>query len=944
MKLQKIFLMLITLEILEIPSVTCAKPRRAHTDLPSSSLVKLDQPLVPAPGLTTFVLPNGLTCSLYPFGDTKRISLRLLVNAGCLMEKDDEDGLAHFIEHMTFNGTKHFAPGTLIHYFQSNGMGFGNDTNAFTTSLHTCYQIDLPDNTSKSLVKGLEVLWDQGFGCLFLPQEIERERGVILSELRTRDSAYVQAWQAMMRFMFPQSIVSKRFCIGTEQSIRSFQSKDFFNFYHQWYTPQRMTVLVTGDFNLEEIKKQLTAVFSTAQKKSTKNPDLGKVMADKNGFKADCFKHPELPEAAITLSTVRMVKQPLIKNLQYAQEDFAWQLITIMLEQYLQELQNTTPLTHFAFGRDIDVETFESCVLQLFSKKEDWSAIIPLAEKFIRQFSTFGFSQSMLEKAKKILEGRLEQVCTQQKNAKPKEMAETIIGALVKQSIFLSSEQTLDYFKQLTPTITPAFCLKLWEQLWNSGKLLFVSGPLDKDVSVDQIKSLYLQSKKDVLSLPKDLQEHVYLLPFPQPHEVKIVDRTFNEGLQLESLCLDNNVRINLKQTDYEKDRILVYVGLGKGLMALKDGSYPGIQYLLNTAFVIGGLKQCDRNVLNRIFDGKMINVDFDVDEDCYALKCVTNRKDFLQQMQLLCSYMIEPGYRQEALSLFQKNLQGAYEFFTKTPEGMLMFKGAMFLTRGDGRFGYPEKNVLMQRNLDEARKLLAPVFNKEYMEITIVGDFDRAKLIEQLLATVGQLEKRDEQKTVDPELRKVSWPEPQTKRFTYTSTLDRAILNVTWPTETADNVKHMHALMLLKNILANRLLQEIRQAWGDTYSPKVTSYQSVCFDRGYLSATLVLAPKRLDFITNKTVEIADKIAKQGITQKEFDCALKPLLTDVGQQIKTNKFWLEWLKNFQQYPQKAAWELNHLETFKNISIQDVEEVAKLYLNANSAICIQIKPE
>jgi len=593
----------------------------------------------------------------------------------------------------------------------------------------------------------------------------------------------------------------------------------------------------------------------------------------------------------------------------------------------------------------IDFNSIEESSIIFSGDKDNLTLLIQELEKFHRTISTFGFSQQELESVKNNFKGQFHLFTTNWENATTNIIANQIVKELMQTSMFLSPKQHEKHLIEILPYITPEYCLSLWEDLWKDGAFLFVSGPFDQTITADSIRKTFLESQKTVLKIPEVLKKHEFLSPFNQEYSSKIIDRDYHKALGIETLCLSNQVRINLKQTDFEKDRIFIHVGIGSGMLSLKNCPYPGIQLLLSSSFVDGGLKQCDRNTLDRIFDGKLINLDFDVDEECYAFKCVTNRENLLEQLQLIGAYMIEPAYRTEGLENFKKNIPAWYEYFDKTPKGVLMSKIPTFLTCNDDRFGYPEQSILLQRNFDEAKKILTPVFNQQYIEVSIVGDFERIKLIDNLLSTFGKLNMRDAQKIIDDSEKILSWPQAQTKIFTCKTQLDKAILYIVWPTKAPQDADDIRRFTVLSSILENRLLQEIRQILGDTYSPKVDQHQSINFKgKGSINAILTVAPTKLDFIAEKTMTIANDIAEKGITQDELNRAVKPIITDLKKQIVTNKFWISWLSNWQSLPKKSELDLNNVEAYEKISKEAIDEFAKIYLKRSSAICIQIKPE
>gem|GEM_PF-4910010 len=285
------------------------------------------------------------------------------------------------------------------------------------------------------------------------------------------------------------------------------------------------------------------------------------------------------------------------------------------------------------------------------------------------------------------------------------------------------------------------------------------------------------------------------------------------------------------------------------------------------------------------------------------------------------------------------------YNYFEHNCEGVFQSDVVKFLANNDVRYGYAPKEEILKRNFDEAKKLLEPVFAKAYMEVTIVGDFEPTQITKYLQDTLGQLSKREATKTISDNLRVLPFPEVQTKMFSCQSELDKAIVYVVWPTESVWDVQHRRILTVAKDVLRDRLLQAIRQTQGDTYSPRVQSVQSELFkNRGHIGALLMIAPEKLDAISDQIMKIADDMALNGITQAELDRAVKPIVSALEQSRRNNKFWMDWIQNFQQYPEKQTWDWENEMPYLQLTIADVNAIAKRYLQRKSAICIQIKPE
>lgn len=896
------------------------------------------------PKLSSGRLPNGMQYFIYPtYTQPGKVSIRLLVNTGAAMESDSESGIAHFIEHMAFNGTTHFKPGTLIHWFKDNGMGFGNDTNAFTSYLHTCYQVDLPRNDAESLQKGLLVLRDQGFGCLFLPEEIDRERGVILSEMRTRDSASYRSMRAFYEWVGRGTYLENS-VIGREETLNKLTSNDFFNFYQKWYSPHRMSVVVTGDCKPKKILLQLKKAFQdkNKNKQEAKSPEL-QVRMPKEDPEVLVYANKDLAGTHVALYAQKNVK-PRSTTLKTIKDDVSWALIKIILDQRLAELKNKTCLTECNFEHGIEFKTFENAMIDFVGDAKSIEAIVNELEKFNRNINTFGFSQQELDSAKKIYEGKLKLAQDEERNATPRKLAEGIVMELMEENTITSAQQDLKNFEKLQAYITPKYCEGLWKSMFNAYNFLYVSTP-DAAITEPDVKQYYLKSKEQVLEIPQNLQNPDFQPPFKNLKESKVCERRFFEKSEIEILHLDNNVRINLKKTDFEKNRIWINVNLGKGLLDFVNTPYPGLNLLLSSSFVAGGLQQMDHSTLKRVFEGKCINLDFDVEDDSYAFKCVTNKECLLEQLQLICAYLLEPGYRTEGVSNFRKMIPVWYDYFEHNCEGVLQSDVVRFLTNNDTRYGYGSKEDVLQRNFEEAKKILDPVFAKAYMEVTIIGDFDPTETIKYLQNTFGQLNEREATKPIPESLRILPFPEAQTKTFTCKTELDKAIVYVVWPTESIWDIQHMRILAVIKDVLSDRLLQAIRQTQGDTYSPQVQSIQSELFkNRGYMGALVMVAPEKVDVISDQILKIAEDIALKGITQAELERAVKPIISSSEQFKRTNKFWMNWIRNFQQYPEKQAWDIEDETRYLNLTTEEVNVITKQYFQCNSAICLQIKPK
>jgi len=263
--------------------------------------------LKPDPKVVFGRLPNGLRYQILPHAEPpKRVSLRLHLEAGSLMEEDDQQGLAHFLEHMAFNGTKNYPAGEMVEFFQRLGMAFGADTNAHTSFDETVYKLELPDGNVDLMKRGMLFLRDVADGMIIGPQELEKERGVIISEKKARDSVEFRSMIEGFKFSLPDSLVPRRLPIGTEDVILKAPRQRFVDFYRRWYRPELMTVIVAGDVQPDAWKAAIVSQFSDLKAPAlpVKKPDTGPVRTG-HGLQVKLHTEKEAGQVTIGIDTNR---------------------------------------------------------------------------------------------------------------------------------------------------------------------------------------------------------------------------------------------------------------------------------------------------------------------------------------------------------------------------------------------------------------------------------------------------------------------------------------------------------------------------------------------------------------------------------------------------------------------------------------------------------------
>ena len=290
--------------LLVVLGVALVAPRLAPAAPPVFGQENSD--LKPDPAALWGRLPNGLRYVVLPNKEPQaRASLRLVVGSGSLYETEPQRGLAHYLEHMAFNGSTHYPPGTLVEYLQRLGMGFGADTNAFTSFDSTVYMLELPNTQAATLAEGFQVFADYAGGLLLETKEVNKERGIILAEKRTRDSVEYRTFVAEYEFLLGDSLFPQRLPIGLTDVIEKAPREPFVEYYNDWYRPDNLAVIAVGDFDASAVEARIKQTFGSLQARAParQQPDLGKI-STAPGLRVKYHPEPEAARTTVSIATM----------------------------------------------------------------------------------------------------------------------------------------------------------------------------------------------------------------------------------------------------------------------------------------------------------------------------------------------------------------------------------------------------------------------------------------------------------------------------------------------------------------------------------------------------------------------------------------------------------------------------------------------------------------
>ncbi|HTX64622.1 MAG TPA: insulinase family protein [Opitutaceae bacterium] len=907
--------------------------------------------LPPDPAAVWGILPNGLHYVILPNHEPRaRASLRLVVGSGSLYETDAQRGLAHFLEHMAFNGSTHYAPGTLVEFFQRMGMSFGGDTNAYTAFDRTVFMLELPDTQPATLGEGFQVFADFAGGLLLETPQVDKERGIILAEKRTRDSVDYRTYVAEYQFVLGESLFPQRMPIGLTKIIESAGRAEFEDLYNAWYRPDNLAVIAVGDFDPKAVEALIKADFGPVQPRAPERPqpDLGRIPSAP-GLHVRFHAEPEAGHTTVSLETLTpYAGEPdtAANRLKYLPRDLAFAMLTRRLE--ILAKQENAPFTTGHANVDESYNFFRNAAVELTCKPEHWRGAVAVAEQELRRALEFGFQPAELTEATATYLNSLEQAAKSAATRRSPDLADDLVSCLMRDEVFTSPAEDLALLRPALEKVTAEDCLRAFRATWDvDQRYLFVAGNPDfaseTAAPEEVITGVYNASHAVALQPPpKEATDAFAYTHFGAPgavtHEEDVKD------LDVHEYDFANGVRLNLKKTDFEANTIHVQIRLGTGRLSEPAATEPGLAFLGDLSFIVGGLGKHTIDDLQRLFASKTVGLNFDVGDDAFLLGGKTNREDLLAQLQLLAAYVTDPGYRPEALRQARKVMDQLYGRFAHTVSGPMQLEVPRLLASGDPRFGLPAPDVAAARTLDELRAWLQPQLADGPIEIAIAGDLDPDATVAAVAQTFGALPPRVAKPPLDA-ARAVKFPAPFARTYTVPTEIPKALVTLYWPTTDARDVNVARRLILLSEILSDRLRVKIREQMGDAYSPEAFSAPSDTYrDYGFLLAQVTTVPAQAPKIVDTILAIAADLQKNGATPDELERAKAPILTSLKESARTNAYWLNSvIGSCQEFPQRLDWCRSRFSDFQGITKAEVDALAARYLDPARTFRVVVLP-
>ncbi|MFL6843487.1 MAG: M16 family metallopeptidase [Allosphingosinicella sp.] len=891
-----------------------------------------DAKMVADPAVMTGKFANGLSYAIMRNGEPAgAISIRLAVKAGSYDEEESELGYAHFIEHMAFRSTKQAPQGSLDTRFAALGVAFGRDENAATGLETTMYQMDLPHADNAAVKTVLEWLRGAADGILFTPAAVDIERGVVLAELRARNSPMAIASDKTSDFQAPELRSFHRDPGGTEASLNAATAAGLQKFYDRWYRPENAVIVIVGDAAPEEMLKAAEAAFGSWTARGAPAPRAKPAVLAPRGLDSMTLKDPTLPLAE---SACRIAPQdgPRDSSLETIRPETLSQIwVGILSTRSARSLQKPgSALLGAAPIVNRSLPDARLACLIAVPNAGKWREGLAEAQGEFRRFAENGPTATEVETVTEQLRSRLRAVIYMRATRSTRDLAQQIAEAQTSGRPFTTPEEAMRVYDLIVAGITPADVKAAFDTDWTgTGPLLVMTGP--GEIPKEMLAAAWRENEgaKPLESFADAEAAQWPYWQFGKRGKVKGRE-TFPEFTRL---TFKNGVVFNFKQTDFQSGGVEIRVRFGHGERAMKpDERMP--MTLATTLFPSGGLGKIDYAQIGLALANTTWGFTLEAQPTTYVLKSSTLSDNVDQQMRLLAAYMTDPGFRPLLDEKLPTAIELAYQASDTDPAQAAFnaFEHAAF----PGRESMPPREQMSAYRAADFERMLKPQLLNSPIEVTIVGDIGEAAATLAVAQTFGALPPRPKlapAPTGRGPFRDFPAALPGPIAATHRGPPDKAATLLVWPLYVASPARRQeeYSLLMLRSIFEARLLQRVRVVMGKVYAPSVGMDTPDNADQGRMFVMLEATPSDVGALAEAARSVASELAGGAITQSELDDARTPLLARGEQALRDNDGWASLISYTTRDP-AALDELTALRpSLEKLTLDDVRRAAATWL-------------
>ena len=892
-------------------------------------------------------LDNGLT--YYIMENKKpenRAVFRLVVNAGSILENDDQQGLAHLVEHMAFDGSKHFEKNDLINYIESIGMKFGADLNAQTSFDETIYKLEVPTDKPEMLEKGFLIVEDWAHNLTFDPTEIDKERGVVIEEWRLGRGADTRMFDKQALVLLKDSKYAQRLTIGKKDIIENAPHETLKSFYYDWYRPDLMALIIVGDFDKYKIESIIKKYLSEIPRK--KNPRERKVFSvpDQDQLLFSIVTDPEATQN--TISFYHKLNTGLQDKIKDYRNSLVEGLFNSMFNARLAELSRKAdpPFLKANAAKGSFVRTKDVFMLRASVKDNGIETGLEAILDEAQRIKKYGFTASELDRAKRNMLSSIDRAYKERDKTESVDFAEEFIRN------FLSAEPSpgiayeYEIYKQFVPGITLKEVNKLsdsWIQEKNS--VLLVNTPEKEGIKIpaeNGLRNIFEKVKNSDLKPYDDKFANVPLIDKP-PVPSAIVNEKKNDELKLTELNLANGVKVILKPTDFKNDEIS-FRAFGNGGTSLADSSTFIPASTASSLVQQSGVGKFDQTQIRKMLAGKVASVSPFVTEINEGLSGGSSVKDMETMFQLIYLNFTAPHIDSASFVLYKTKMKNYLEDRSGSPDAA--FQDTVQVTLGD--YNYRRMpwtlSTLDQMDIDNALNFYKDRFaDASGFTFIFVGNFDITNikpLIEKYLGGLPSLHREETMKDL-----KIYPPRGIISKKVIKGIEPKSSVLITFSGDYDFNSQNNYDLLAMIEVLKIKLRETLREDKSGVYGVSVKGSPMKYPEQKYeIDISFGCAPENAEDLVNTTFAELDSLKTHPVSDVYINKVRETQKREFEVNLKENKFWLSSLNYYYIYNVDLSLFMKYSQRVENFNSDAVQKAAQKYFDENNYIKVVLYPQ
>jgi zinc protease len=922
------------------PAPLAAQESRAETWPPAAAGVERD------PAYVFGQLPNGLRYIIRRNATPQGTALvRMRIGSGSLEEREHERGLAHFLEHMAFNGSSGIPEGEMVKLLEREGLAFGADTNAATGLESVTYMLNLPRNDEKLLDTALMLMRETASELTLAPEAVERERGVILAERRDRSGYAQRALEANIAFIAPGARYGERLPIGTVPVIEQASAEELRALYARTYVPANTALVIVGDYPVAVMEAAIAQRFADWQGPPAPPAiSAGPVDTARRGETA-IHLDPALSES-VTLTQLAPWREQA-DSLAARDTEVLQRIGYAIVGRRLARLARSenAPFRSASFGTSDLFEDARLTTLAISSEDGAWEKGMLAAVREVNAAITHGFSAAEVAEQVANLQSALENAAKAADTRGHSAFVAAALAAVADDRVPTTPQWQLAQFTRLAPAITA-------EAVWRAVRddaaaladpLIRFQGRTAPAGGEAALRTAFSQAMALPIAAPADQSAVSFAYQdFGAPGTIISDERDHALGFRF--IRFANGVRLTLKQTTVREDRVAVSIAIDGGDL-INTAANP-LATSMVSSLAAGGLGRHSRDELASVLAGRGVALGLSSSADAFTFSATTAPRDLALQLQLITALITDPGQRREGEEQYRRIIDNFFATRDASPGSALGSALGGILSDDDPRFTLQSRDAFAALSYARLMRDIGERLQHGAIEIAIAGDFAEGDAVAAVAATLGALPPREPEFLPHTEARQRRFTPTRGERMViHRGEADQALVQMIWPTTDDSDHAQSLRLALLARVAQITLTERLREQMGQTYSPSAGASNSRIYP-GYGTFTLssTAAADQIAAVQAAMRAMIADLAARPVDADVIARASRPLLEAYDNALKDLGGWLGLAARAQSQPDRIQrWQAAPA-LIRAITPQDLQSAAQAFLASADPVEVLVMPE